>query len=602
MAHPLLIQIRPDTDGGWRVAVGDGRSRAAEGTLTPDQVIGARERIQRALASSSPVLVRGRDASRSRAEEQAGSHLSALLTAAPELAARWAWLLGRAAGQHQLALVVIDATEPTARALPWELLAGPEGPPLEESGSGVVLRLAPATPPPALEPRRGLDLRLWCAEPKDPTCAARIGALRSLADRLGLRLLEGPGEAEEGREVLWVIGHGERVADGVCLALEDADQGPGTAAHALGPAVRQAGLVVLDVCEAGCATPGELDALATRLMTSGARACAGPLIRAGLEAADAFASGLVVALLEGADAASATAAGRREVRALALPHPDCRWANHALWISDVAVLDTPLVRVERRPTGWPRPGPVAAELVGEAVHLATAAEGGFIGVEHLLAALGQASDATPSTAALRFALSRDRELWRRHLVGLSLDASRPTELLPSPRLTRLGWWLPDGFDLEALWSELAREPGDLLGHLLGPFPTSLPTGESTLKSATWGWDSGFQEEPVAVEVLGGPEDGRRLRLGPGESLGRASTEGGPDHGLYQTTRLVDPYLSRRHMRWDGASHVTALRPLVRVRGGDQRKVSTTVEVKAGDVLTLTDATSLRLLGAAALGG
>ncbi len=603
MSHPVLVQIRSEDGGAWRLAVGDGRTRAAETQVVADEVAAVQGRVARALASSSPVLVRGRDASRSRAEEKAGEHLGGLLTGAAEVSGRWAWLLGRAAGQHQMALVVIDATDTAARALPWELLAGPEGLPLEESGSGIVVRLAPAAPPPPVEARRSLSLRLWCAEPADPTCAARIGALRSLADRLGLALYEdAPPDDDDGQPVLWVIGHGERVADGVLLALEDTDQGPGTTAHALGPAVRGAGLVVLDVCEAGCATPGELDALATRLVAAGARACAGPIIRAGLEAADAFGSGLVGALLDGTDIASATAAGRREVRALALPHPDCRWANHALWVSDVGVLDTALVRVERRPSGWPRPGPDAAPLVGAAVHLATSGDGGFVGVEHLLAALGESPDSSPSTAVLRFALSRDRGLWRRHLVGLSLDPARPAELLPSPRLVRLGWWLPDGFDLETLWTELAKEPGDLLGHLLGPFPTTLPSGESTLKSATWGWDSGFHEEPVAVEVLGGPEDGRRLRLSPGETLGRASTEGGPDHGLYQTSRLIDPYLSRRHLRWEGGSRVTALRPIVRVRGGDQREVQDTVEVKAGDVLTLTDATALRLLGAAALGG
>jgi len=599
MTQTVLIQIREEPTGGWRVAIGDGRTRAVEAILTADRIGETCRSIAEALAATSPVLVRGRDASRSRAEERAGQLLGGLLTAPPELGGRWSWLLGRAAGQQQAVQVVVDATDPAARGLPWELLAGPDGLCLEESGDGVVLRLAPGSPG-AAAVGSGLSIRTWCADPTDPVCASRLEALGRLVGDLSLPVTAG--DAIDGTtELLWVIGHGERLEEGVCLALEHAEQGPGTAAHALGPDLRRAGLVVLDVCEAGSPTRGELDALAARLVTAGAQACAGPLVRTGLEAADAFAQGLLEALIEGSDLAGATAAGRREVRGLALPHPDCRWANQALWVSGIDVLEGPLVRVERRPTSWPRPGAEISGLVGEAMRLAASSSGGFVGVEHLLSAVATSEHSSPGTAALRYALAREAEAWRRHLNGLTVDPARADGLAATPRLARIGWWLPEGFALEDLAQELSKEPGDVLGYLLGTFPTKLPTGDSTLQSATWGWESTTEEEAVALEVLGGPEDGRRLRPAEGESLGRAASSDGPHHGLYVATRLVDPYLSRRHLRWDGDGRITALRPLARVRGGDACEVQGSVPVRAGDILRLTDATSLRLLSAATLG-
>ncbi len=94
-----------------------------------------------------------------------------------------------------------------------------------------------------------------------------------------------------------------------------------------------------------------------------------------------------------------------------------------------------------------------------------------------------------------------------------------------------------------------------------------------------------------LTVLGGPEDGRALKMQVGDTLGRASDSDGPTHALYAGTRLTDRKLSRQHLSWQGPGKVVLKRAARRFRGGEIARVGPgEVELSAGDLLVLTHAT------------
>jgi len=557
------------------MTLGDGRSRPAAGTVSAAALtaLGA--------ASEAPrprVMIPGRDAAVTRAEEAAGEALGSALRAAPEVHGRLRALAGRAAGQEAIAVLVVDAEDASVRGLPWELLALEGQLPAEVAGELVVARLGVGLPAGESVPGRGLWSRPWCATPEDPTCA-RLLAHHA---RLGL-----PGAGPEGGGVLHVIAHGQAGLDAVAVALEERVDA-GAAGARLAAALDGAAVAVLAVCGAGRAMDRELDDLAGRLLACGARSVIAPRRIASADALERFSDGLYETLAAGKTPAEAVAAGRRAVRAWGHPHPASRWSAVSWFVRDlVAAAAGPLAPPSWRPGGWPRPDAEVGAWLRRARDHAAARGDGYLGAEHLLATLDGAGG--PRAEAVRQVMR-----WRAGALACHEAATR--SLIPQPhdrgdRLTpRLAGWarrLADGFDAESLCALLAE----------APWPGSDGGGAAPpLTDETWATAEATGGPAAALEIVGGPEDGRRLLLSPGETLGRHAPVGGPEAALYRDTPLTDRKLSRRHLAWEGPGRARLLRPGRRLRAGATHPLEPgSCELRAGDRLLLTEATGLLAL-------
>lgn len=593
MARTIGLQINVERDGRWRIAVGDAGTRPAEAALPAEEAAALTAAVHGALEARPRVMVPGADQARSRAEEQAGALLLELLRRLPEPYGRLRELLGVAAGRGGLARVVVDAPEAAVRALPWELLAVAEqAPPLELTQAGAVFRLLPGRS--ALPVEAGpLTIWRWTPTPADPSCERLGRALDASAALHGFALQElppgGAPPAPGGPEILQVIAHGHRDLEAVGLRLGDAGRDAGTAAARLEPLLERASLVVLAVCGGADATPRELDNLAGRLAAAGARALVAPLDRVGVEALERFLAAFYEALAGGAPVEEAVVAGRRALRAWGHPHPHCRWANLALFVTDARALGQgPLVARRWRPEGWPRPGPEAAALLERALPRAEA--DGFLGFEHLLAALPETPGGGDLVGWLRRVAPARLAPFLASLAQQSPQPeARPGPPLLTPRLRAWGERLEPDFDLDELAAALAADPDLALG-LFGALPMAGDEDPyATMESLP------PDELPPAstLSVLGGPEDGLRVRPLPGETIGRTAEPDGPTHALFRGARLWDRKLSRDHLRWLGPGRALLRRPATRLRGGAEEALPAgEIEVRVGDILVLTPATRL----------
>lgn len=635
----IVLQLSTSGDEA-RLAVGHIDARPVEHALPAGALAATVEEIATLLRPIPGMAVRGRDAARSRAEEEAGRALGRLL--GPRLRERLHYLLGEARGRGELACIAVDCPDAVARALPWELLALEQAP-LEALGEAVIVRRLDG-PRPGPAPAAGpLALALWSPDPADPLTAARVQALCAQAATrgVGTALIGGPAEepgcaetieahakgrvarggprpasglsdggakggiprvnrpaagvstglvrpadavAPAAREVLVVVCHGAADAASTRLLLGEDERAAATAGHLLGPRAARALAVVLEVCEAGAGEVPEIESLAGRLVAVGARAVVAARGRLAAEAASAFDAEFLQALAAGRPLPEALAAGRRAVRALGSPRPDARWHLPSLFVSSLEVLRAEAAPpAPPTPEGWPAPAADTAGWLGEAARLAEDAGRGFLGVEHLLLALPAGRGAL---ALARHALEARRAPL---LAGLGALQRRgePAGLAPTPRLLRLASALEPGFDADDLWAALAAEPA--LAALLDLSSASAAASfrGQTLEAAP-PWASGH---PTALELVGGPEDGRVLRPAPGEWIGRAEAEN-PD-GLYPRPGPVDPYLSRRHLRWLGEGRVSLARPGRLIRAGEaERAVAGELALVAGDVLLLSPVTRL----------
>ncbi|MCB9542888.1 MAG: hypothetical protein H6703_10615 [Myxococcales bacterium] len=241
------------------------------------------------------------------------------------------------------------------------------------------------------------------------------------------------------------------------------------------------------------------------------------------------------------------------------------------------------------------PGPDAAGLLDAAWRLAEAADAGFVGLEHLALALLDAPP-RPALRRLRYQFGSRRARIEGRLAAFA--PRRPPEGPPAatPRLRALGPWLTDGFDPEALWQVIIDHAEVPLRVMLNAFEGAVrrPAGEvhdatepSVDEEGTLP-DAGTHEPATAIEIVTGPEDGRRIEPRPGELVGRASGGAGAHHRLYDDTDLTDPTLSRRHLVWRGPGRLelngTARHPRGAV--GPQR-------LFVGDLLGLTRCTWIR---------
>jgi len=101
-------------------------------------------------------------------------------------------------------------------------------------------------------------------------------------------------------------------------------------------------------------------------------------------------------------------------------------------------------------------------------------------------------------------------------------------------------------------------------------------------------------EPAgALEVVGGPEDGRRLALSVGDVVGRHSGQvSGP--GTLCVDQAMDPSVSRQHLTWVGPGRVQTHASVRRVGAGRPAKLpkGSEVELAVGELLRLGRSTWL----------
>lgn len=610
MPFPLTLRVTPEPDGAWHLALGHVGVRPETGRLSPAEVRSMLAEVRTILASRTEVvLVPGADAERTHLEERVGRALSHVLTASPALAASLAWQLGAAMERKEQVVIVVEAEEPDTRALPWELLAGLNGTLLEPAQDAVIARMAAGRPRPEGDEPSHLEMLVWCPTPDDAVADELLRLLDNIAERFGVscvRVDENMSRARgsSGARVLHIVCHGRFVREQIELLTGEEGQAVAvdTAAHVLGPVLADTELVVLHVCDGGVATPRELEGLVGRFLAAGARACLAPTSRLGLEASHALIEGLYPVMVSGGALVEAVAAGRRAVRALALPHPDSRWHNQVLFVGDVRTLARASM-VQRRwaPTGWPRPAPDAAKILDEASQLGRRLGSGFVGLEHLALALARVQASSPRIDRLRYQLGLRREEFHQYLSNFTPVPERAPDWRGTPRLRRYASRLNRGFDLRELWDTITRDRHHFLREMLqSRVITSYgdSTGTETEQSLSdWSLEFVSGQCVNALEVVGGPEDGRILRMQAGEVLGRWADGALCDFPLYQDTMLTDRRLSRRHVRWQGDGRVELLTPVkALVRGSRTEAVNQSVlQLEIGDVLQLTRATWLRAI-------
>lgn len=560
-----------DDKQGWRVSLGTRSTRPVEGR-SPSSAVATALAAARALRDVPPVLLPGRDARRSRQEAEAGRALGAVLLSTPEVGPALSRHLGAAQERAEPLIVAVDAPQARLRGLPWELLAL-GGPPLESLGQAVMVRLGGGHAR-ARGTCVGLEVRTWSPDPADAVCAGVLDALGQGLDAVGLPQPQDRPADPQAWRVLHVVAHG-RHDQGQTVLLLPGQPGADTAAHALRDHLEGVDLVLLDTCEAAT-SDREDQGLAGRLLAAGVPAVLAPVQRTSAEATRALAVALYASLARGDSLARAVAEGRRAVRSLARPHPDARWANTGLWVGDLRVLEAPPVAAPGwRPAGWPLPSPAAAALLQRAREAAEAS--GYVGVE-ALAQVGSRSH--PAVDAVRHG--------RPATPPLRPVSGRQPRWEGTPRLVALAGRLRQGFGPADLWDALWSDPGGLVQVV-----AALPADTTRTWSDTMG---PLDASPPAacLEVVGGPEDGRRLRPEPGQVLGRHAPASRADLVLYRDTAVVDPFLSRRALVWVGPGRVRLGREARRVRQGVPSPVGPgEVELRAEDQLVLTELTRVR---------
>jgi len=523
------------------VRVEPGRVTAGEvgSAATSSAVCWPHDALRSLLAPAPGVALPGRDAQVSAREAEAGRLLHRALRG--PVSERLARFLG---GPGPRAVLVEGGSE-----LPWELLSDGSGKGLEASGQALVARLLPGRPPRDVPPSADLRVGLWATE-EDPASRAMAESLRGL------------GAADGVGGLMHLVCHGDRAPEAL-LELARAGLSPHSVGHQLATQLEQAGLVVLDVCLSGSGRGDLVEAV----LASGCGGCVAPRGPLSLPALGRFAEALGDSLREGAAVAEAVQAGRQAVRALASPRPEGRWHRMSLFLTHPAVLSRVLVDPRWSPRGWGPLEPDARALLDDALALA---EHGYLGVEHLARALS----------------SRERSVGRTDLPPVPELQVGDGAMRLSVRLQRWTW------SAEVGRADLVQRTVSALDDWLSA-PERVPRPGGTTLELPAGPAGDAAPLARRLMVLGGPEDGRVLVPAVGQSIGRWA-ESGPDLALYRDTPCWDPYLSRRHLLWQGEGRVRWLRPGHHLRGdrtlGDER-------VRHGDRLHPSPGTTLLALAA-----
>jgi len=589
----LTLTIGTGVEGEGAALWGVGGAPAT-GLLPPGMVERIAGEVEAALAAPAGLLLAASDVD-SAARERAAAEALGRLVAPPGMQAIRDALVAARSRSEALVLAV-DARSDALRRLPWELLAGlpPGRSPL---GVDAVVRLSTREPPAAPSPADRLDVRLWAPQADDLVVEAVVDGLRQRAEAdPRIALVELPADLvgtpprPDGPALLHVVSHGLAAISGVGLAGPGGVQAAETVTRALAPWADGCVLAIADVCEGAAASDDPADSPAWRLALAGLPVVVGPRTRWAMEASAAFREGLLAALLDGAALLPAVEAGRGRLRSLAVAHESCRW-----W-TPLTIVATPLatritaIRPPARIPGWPPCDPALAAVLHHAVDAAR----GYLGVEHLLAALAQTPDALPpALAMLQPALVAAAE--RCPPLPLSGDAA------PTPRVQAMGTLLADGFDALALARSLAVVPW--LAAALDPAARArilAPPGDDGRGTLPLEHDLPMPApaDILSFEVEGGPEDGRILTLSqPGDVLGRWDP-GRPDDTrgrLYVGRSDADRTLSRRQL-------VVVQGYTVQLRAGSKlsrggapaQAVSGQLTLQPGDRLLLGASSRLRI--------
>lgn len=545
--HPLV--------GGDLLLTLDADGRATTSARLPAP---AAEALRPAVGPPTPVVIPGRDRELRDAEAQWARHAARALFSDLSIARRFAEVLGEAAGRGTPATLLIDAGQ-AAALCPWELLSqAPDAASLEPAGRACIARLVSAASPPPAPPQTTLRVLTWAPESADPDVAALINAqsarLRGWATHvlLSSTLDELPAARTDTADVLHLVCHGQRDLDRLSLMLGPTEGATADdTASALGPLLRQSSLVLLDVCHGSMDRTGAYGGLAQRLVEAGAPASCGTWTEVDVEAAQAFGDGLLRALREGASVAAAAASGRRAVAALGIAHPSARWHNHRLWVSSGAHAAVPLLtRKQWAPPGIPS-GPTALSSLWRVLKREAEAAG-YLGIEPLIEALLSTASFPGGAPSVVRGLVPVRHRSRATLERLGL-ASRPSlQLVVTPRWAKLMSRIP----AEA---SSTRQVAALVSAVLdvyAPFPILGPSDTAV-----------HSRGALLLEVVGGPEDGRRVCLEPGEQLARWHRDLDPERavGLYQGPGPFDRGISRRGcLQLDERGRLVAMHSRVRI--------------------------------------
>jgi hypothetical protein len=174
---------------------------------------------------------------------------------------------------------------------------------------------------------------------------------------------------------------------------------------------------------------------------------------------------------------------------------------------------------------------------------------GYAGLEHLLIAIAEGTEL--EGRELRWRLQPLVPALRAHASALRPRAAGPPEQLQcSPRLARLGETLGH----RAGWSGLLGALEELPSHLAAVLEPGL--GRAPGSGAA-----------TALEVVGGPEDGRRLQPEPGQRIGRWRADAAcVELPLYVDSARMDAGLSRSAVAiWLGEGRLRLCAPATLLR-------------------------------------
>ena len=547
MSELLTLGVVRAADGGWTLTLSEAGAPPVSGVVPAEVALAA-------SAEGGPGEV--------------GAVLGYALARCPAILARVYTALGCARERREPVLLLLRCEDEAVLRLPWERCVDPSGALWEAREPLCIVRCLPGAPSASGGERAELRLGAWTSAPGHSASAP----LADLCHRLGLG------------EPLWFVSPVEAEllnAPDTALALHIQAPVPD---DPLPPSLRAAlpnvTLVVVHGEEASW------PAAASRLLSAGAAA-----VLTGVPGDPDVAYDVLERVYRKVLSVAGLAEAVKDVR-VAVPAVG---GGLILSVADGAALRGGVIRERWTPQGWPRPSAEAGAVLQGALELSQQLASGFVGLEHVVLSLCRPAHRGRVVERLRFMLSMRRDGVRERLGSYELLALEHVDTLGTPRLRSLAARLEPGFEVEALWA-LIR---DDVSALLNATARLSSVSESTLMSED-GEGVSQQSVPRAapashLEVLGGPEDGRLLRMDVGDELGRASADGTVKHTLYKDTALTDRHLSRRQLRWLGAGRLELLaraREIYR-RGGFEPLSGGTVQLSVGDVIALTRVTWLR---------
>ena len=589
MDPAILLRVDPTPDGGWDVWLNIPGQRPVRGKVDaaalkalPAQLAALKE----GPGVSTPL--RGpRDAARILQEEAVGRTLSQVFTASPALSAELPRV--RAAARKQPYILSVDSESPALRALPWELLtSGPHAISLEVGGEAIITRLGTPGAIDREAPAWDLSIRTWAPDAEDRVLASLLTRIDEGARKAGWPAPKAVGDGwphEDDALIVILAGKGERLEAAldpaaVAAALADEDEVP-----ALLGLMRRADLVVLLIADGGKALSVAPEEWSARVLKAGARAVVAPSGPVRMEAAAAFCEGLFAGLADAGTLTSAMAGARKGVRTFAHPAPDGRWSRFLLTTGAVR-RPPPMVKRPLLPPGWPKPGPEAMALFRQLRSLFDKHDPGFVGVEHLLLAWGELSP-RPGSDRLIQLLRGKAPAVRAALAWYTERNEAEAGSRWTLRMLRLSGALETDFSLDALWKALLSEAGYVLRQVLD----SPQGGVTTDTMVTAGWAPPATSELASgLEIIGGPEDGRKIYPAPGDVIGRYNPASPCAQPLYGDTAATDPALSRGHLQWVEKGWLDPLKPVAEAPRGGR------LLLRMGEVRRITPGTTIIGIG------